>query len=224
MILRLKNCVLTSLLALACCLAGGPTMVLAEEEHGKADAAHKHEGEAAGHDDHGGHGDGSVPGLLPSVDLATWQLVVFLIFLGVLGKYAWGPLQAGLEKRETKIRQDIADAEAQRLKAEQLLKDYEARLTKAQDEVREILAEARRDAERARQEIVTTAQQEAETTRRRAVEDIQRSKDHALAELFDFVSANALAAAEQVVQRSLKADDHERLIREALDQLNVRRN
>lgn len=219
MISRLKNCVLTSLLALACCLASGPTMVVAEEEHGKSDATHQHDDKG----DHGGH-DAGVPGMVPTVDLATWQLITFLVFLGVLGKYAWGPLQAGLEKRETKIRQDIADAEAQRLKAEQLLKDYEARLAKAQDEVRDILAEARRDADRAKQEIVAAAQQEAETTRRRAIEDIQRSKDLALTELFDFVSSNAMAAAEQVVQRSLKSDDHERLIREALEQLNVRRN
>ncbi len=165
-----------------------------------------------------------MPGLVPTIDLVAWQVVVFVIFVGVLGKYAWGPLQAGLEKREVKIRQDIADAEAQRLKAEQLLKDYESRLAKTQDEVREILAEARRDADRTKQEIVAAAQQEAETTRRRAIEDIQRSKDHALAELFDFVSSNAMTVAEQVVQRSLKSDDHERLIREALDQLNVRRN
>lgn len=223
MILRLKNCLLMSLLALACCLPGAPSVALAADEHAKAEAEHPH-GDATADHAEGGHGDGGVPGLIPSVDLATWQLITFLVFLGVLWKFAWGPLQSGLEKRETKIRQDIADAEAQRLKAEQLLKDYEARLLKAQDEVREILAEARRDAEKAKQDIVTAAQQEAETTRRRAVEDIQRSKDHALAELFDFVSSNAMAAAEQVVQRSLKSEDHDRLIREALEQLNVRRN
>lgn len=216
MILRLKTCVLTSLLALAYCLASGPAVVVAADEHAKSDATH-HEADAGGH-------DSGVPGLVPTIDLVAWQVIVFVIFLGVLGKYAWGPLQAGLEKREAKIRQDIADAEAQRLKAEQLLKDYESRLAKTQDEVREILAEARRDADRTKQEIVAIAQQEAESTRRRAIEDIQRSKDHALSELFDFVSSNAMAVAEQVVQRSLKSDDHERLIRESLEQLNIRRN
>lgn len=216
MILRLKNCVLTSLLALAYCLASGPAVVVAADENAKSDAAHHEAGEVA-------H-DSGVPGLVPTIDLVAWQVVVFVIFVSVLGKYAWGPLQSGLEKREVKIRQDIADAEAQRLKAEQLLKDYESRLAKTQDEVREILAEARRDADRTKQEIVATAQQEAETTRRRAIEDIQRSKDHALSELFDFVSSNAVAVAEQVVQRSLKSDDHERLIRESLEQLNIRRN
>lgn len=216
MILRLKNCVLTSLLALAYCLASGPAAVVAADEHAKSDATH-HEAGAGAH-------DSGVPGLVPTIDLVAWQVVVFVIFLGVLGKFAWGPLQAGLEKREAKIRQDIADAEAQRLKAEQLLKDYESRLSRTQDEVREILAEARRDADRTKQEIVAAAQQEAETTRRRAIEDIQRSKDHALSELFDFVSSNAMAVAEQVVQRSLKSEDHERLIRESLEQLNIRRN
>ena len=213
--LWLKTSLMTSLLALAVCLSGSPAVVAAAEEHAAVDPAHGHAAE---------HHDEGVPGLIPPVDLATWQVITFVIFLAVLGKFAWGPLQAGLETREAKIRQDIADAEAQRLKAEQLLKDYESRLAKTQDEVREILAEARRDAEHARQEIVAAAQQEADTTRRRAIEDIQRSKDQALTELFDFVSANAVAAAEQVVQRSLTGEDHERLVREALEQLSVRRN
>ena len=97
-------------------------------------------------------------------------------------------------------------------------------MAKVQDEVREILAEARRDAEHAKLEIVTTAQKEAEATKQRAIAEIGRSKDQALAELFDFVSNNVLHATEHVIGRSLTGTDHERLVRESLAQLNVRRN
>ena len=157
-------------------------------------------------------------------DLALFSLVTFVVYLAVLRVGAWGPLRAGLTERERRIRQDIADAEANRHKSEAMVKEHEARLAKVQDEVREILAEARRDAEHARLEIAATAQKEAEATKQRAIAEIVRSKDQALAELFDFVSNNVLKATEQVIGRSLTGTDHERLVKESLSQLNIRRN
>ncbi len=166
-----------------------------------------------------------VPGMVPaSKDLPLWSLVTFGLMMLVLGKFVWPALNDGLIERERKIRQDIADAEAGRRKSEAMVKEHEARLAKVQDEVREILAEARRDAEHAKLEIVTTAQKEAEATKQRAIAEIGRSKDQALAELFDFVSNNVLHATEHVIGRSLTGTDHERLVRESLAQLNVRRN
>ena len=170
------------------------------------------------------HQDEGVPGLIPRGDLAFWSLVTFTLMMLVLGKFVWPALNDGLIERERKIRQDIADAEAGRHKSEAMVKEHEARLAKVQDEVREILAEARRDAEHAKLEIVTTAQKEAEATKQRAIAEIGRSKDQALAELFDFVSNNVLHATEHVIGRSLTGTDHERLVRESLAQLNVRRN
>ncbi|MDZ4687254.1 MAG: ATP synthase F0 subunit B, partial [Planctomycetaceae bacterium] len=109
-------------------------------------------------------------------------------------------------------------------KAAALLRDHEAKLAAVQDEVKNILAEARRDADYTKQDIVATAQREAEATRKRAVDDIEQAKATAIGELFDFVSANVVQATEQVLQRSLSGEDHERLVTQALSELNVRRN
>ena len=177
-----------------------------------------------GHDAPAAHQDEGVPGLIPRADLAFWSLVTFTLMMLVLGKFVWPVLNDGLIERERKIRQDIADAQAGRHKSEVMVREHEARLAKVQDEVREILAEARRDAEHAKLEIVTAAQKEAEATKQRAIAEIGRSKDQALAELFDFVSKNVLDATEHVIGRSLTGTDHERLVRESLAQLNVRRN
>jgi F-type H+-transporting ATPase subunit b len=157
-------------------------------------------------------------------DLALWSAITFLFFLIVLSKLAWKPLNSALEQREAGIRKNIDDAEAGRVKAEALLREHEAKLSKVQEEVKEILAEARRDAEHTKQEIVAAAQREAEASRQRAVADIRQAKDVALSELFDFVSGNVMQATERVLQRSLTGDDQERLVREALAELNVRRN
>lgn len=157
-------------------------------------------------------------------DLALFSLVTFVVYLVVLKVGAWGPLRDGLNERERRIRQDIADAEANRLKTEAMVTEHEAKLARVQDEVREILAEARRDAEHAKLEIIAAAQKEAEATKHRAIAEIGRSKDLALTELFDFVSANVLGATEHVIGRSLTGTDHERLVKESLAQMNVSRN
>jgi F-type H+-transporting ATPase subunit b len=157
-------------------------------------------------------------------DLALFSLVTFVVYLTVLRVGAWEPLRAGLTERERRIRQDISDADSNRQKSEQLLKDYESRLVKAQEEVREIMVEARRDADRLKVEIATSAQKEADAIKQRAIAEIQRSKDQALTELFEFVSTNVVNATIQVIGRTLTDNDHERLVKESLSQLNVRRN
>jgi F-type H+-transporting ATPase subunit b len=157
-------------------------------------------------------------------DLALWSAITFLVFLWVLKKIAWEPLLTGMATRESKIRQDIHDAEANRQKAVHLLKEYEAKLGQVQEEVRGILAEARRDADVAKQEILATAERESSAMRQRAVADIERARDQALGELFGFVSQNVIQATEQVVGRSLNGADQERLVREALANLELRKN
>ena len=152
-------------------------------------------------------------------DLAIWSLVTFVVYLIVLKKAAWGPLIQGLDQREAKMKQQIADAESARVKAEAMLAAHAKKLDKVQEEVKEILAEARRDAEHAKQDIVAAANKEAEATRKRAVEDIEHARDLAMKDLFDFVSSNVIGATENVLGRALSDDDQKRLVQDALNQI-----
>lgn len=152
-------------------------------------------------------------------DLAIWSLVTFVVYLIVLKKAAWGPLIQGLDQRESKMKQQIADAESARVKAEAMLAEHAKKLEAVQDEVKAILAEARRDAEYTKQDIVAAANKEAEATRKRAVEDIEHARDVAMKELFDFVSGKVILASEQVLGRALSNDDQNRLVQEALNQI-----
>lgn len=190
------------------------SVVVAAEAH---DAAH----------DDAAHGDAGHETGVPmnwKADLALFSLITFVVYVAVLRVGAWGPLINGLNERERGVKQNIADAEANRQKSESMLREYELKLAKVQEEVRDILAEARRDADHTKQEIVATAQREAEATKQRAIAEIERSRDQALTELFDFVSANVVNATEQVIARSLTGADQERLVADALAKLNVRRN
>lgn len=198
----------------------------AHPEAAHHDAAH---GDAAGHgaaahgDAHHAAGTPQLPAE-PNADLALWSAVTFLVFLFVLSKLAWKPLINGMNAREEKIRKDIADAEANRGKSEALFREYEAKLAKAQEEVKGILTEARKDAESAKADIIATAEKESTSMRQRAVADIDRARDQAIGDLFGFVSKNVMQATEQIVGRSLTGPDQDRLVQEALANLDLRKN
>lgn len=188
--------------------AAAPAVVAAAAEEGP-------------HTESGTHGEQQAEGppLNPKADLALWSLVVFLIFLFVLGRFAWRPLSEALNKREALIRKDIADAETARRRAEQMLAEHSEKLDKVQDEVREIIAEARRDAEHTKQDIVSEAQKEAEATKARALAEIERARSAALKDLFDAMATQVASATEHVLGRSVNNDDQNRLIDEALSHL-----
>ncbi len=172
-----------------------------------------------GEDAHGEHAHDTSPPLVPEPDLVIWSLVTFGVFLFLLKKLAWGPMIEGLDARESAQRQAAAETQHALEKAQSLLQEHEQKLATTQDEVREIIAEARRDAEKTGQDIVAAAQSEAEATRNRAVEDVGRAKDAALTEIFDAMSGQVVGATEHVLGRTLNDSDQDRLIEDALKQV-----
>lgn len=168
-------------------------------------------------EDHGGHPTG-VP-MNWKADLALWSFIIFLLFLGVLGKFAWKPMIEGLDKREAGIRHAITEAEENRRKSEALLADYQSKLKAAEQTVQAMVAEARRDAERTSQDLIAAAQRDVDAIRVRAKDEIRQAKDTALSEVFSQVNAQVILATEHVLGRALSDVDQDRLVGEAVSQL-----
>lgn len=221
-------------------LAGAPgTTLRAEEpaatshaadEHGEAahgeaahgEAAHGEAGhEAGGHGGaHGAHHptatDQVMNMLSIKADVAIWTGAVFILLLVILGKFAWGPIAEGLEKREHSIAAHIAGAEKAHRDAQAMLSQYEAKLSSVQDEVRAIIDEARRDAEHTQQEIVAKAQADAATFRDRAIREIDTATAGALKELSERSAHLAVDLAGKIIRQRLTPADHAQLIAEAV--------
>jgi F-type H+-transporting ATPase subunit b len=196
---------------------GGSASLFAEDASGSAAEAASTE---AAHADgaHGGH-DTSVP-LSWKSDLALFSLITFLLFVFVLGKFAWGPMIQGLDKRELGIQKAISDAEENRRKSEAMLADYQKKLKEAEQTVQAMVAEARRDAERTSQDLVASAQKEVSLIRDRAKDEIRQAKDTALADVFTQINHQVVLATEHVLGRALQDADQDRLIGEALAEIS----
>jgi len=189
----------------------------AEKKHA-AEPANVHAADANAADSHakGGHADKAPSPLVWTNDLALWTLITFVILCIVLRTFAWGPLAGALDAREAKIHGNLAHAEEARVKAEKMLADYQAKLATAQDEVLKTLAEARREAESTRQEILAQTEKDVAAVKQRALLEIERTKDAALNELFDHMAGTVANATEKVLGRTLTDSDQDRLVNEAL--------
>ena len=96
---------------------------------------------------------------------AIWVIVIFVLLLLILYPTAWKNVLGGLKAREQRIRNDIAEAEAARAKADATLKEYNARLAAAEQQVRDMIAKAAADAEQIATGIRTRAQQDRKRPR-----------------------------------------------------------
>jgi len=185
---------------------------------------------AAAADPAGGHAAAGDPKLIESpgpmqIITTLTTLVVFIALVVILGKYAWGPIVAGLKAREDKIRKDIRDAEEGRAKAEALLRQYDQKLAAAQKEVNDILTKATNDAQSLATSIRMNAQQEAEEAKERATRDIEAARNQAVAEIHTYAAELATNIAEKILRRNLNADDQRDLVNSSVEQLkNVSSN
>ena len=181
-------------------------------EHAEGDHA-----DGAHGDGHGeGHHEEGLP--MPLISTATASLIVFLIFAGLLAKFAWGPLMDGLSQREQNIRGAIVEAQKARDDAKAMLAEHTKRMEGVDAEVKEIIAEARRDADHTATEIKEKAAAEAEATKSRAIAEIERAKDAAIVELATRERDLIADATETVLGRAITEDDRKRLIDDALSQ------
>ena len=164
----------------------------------------------------GEHAEAEPTPLAWDTDLAIWTAVVFLVLFAVLYRFAWGPIRDGLDKREQRIADHIAEAQQINEEAKQLLVQYEKKLDESQVEVRAILDEARRDAEHTQREILAKAASESDAVRERAKREIETATAQALKQLAETASQLAVDLAGKIIRAELDSRKHSGLIAEAM--------
>jgi F-type H+-transporting ATPase subunit b len=156
-------------------------------------------------------------GIVPAIT----TLVVFVLLLIVLSKFAWGPIASGLKAREDKIRRDIEEAEAARARAEATMNEYKQQLASAEDKIRQMMVAATADAEKAAENIRMRGRQEAEEIKEKANREIENSKDEAIREIYAQAAELSTNIAEKIIRRELRPEDQRALVDESLGRLQA---
>ena len=151
-------------------------------------------------------------------DAAIATFVIFLLLMAILTKFAWKPIAHGLEAREKGIEEKIEQARIAAERATEQLKEYEARLAAATQEAQQIVGQARKDADAAKEKILSEAQALSQREREKAVADIAAAKNQALREIAEKSVDTAIGLARNIIRREVRPGDHEQLIQDALKQ------
>ena len=165
-----------------------------------------------------------MPGdIQPFIGLDVWTMLfawgnLIILFL-FLKKLLWVPVKNIIAQRQAEIDGLYSDAESSRVAADEMKEEYEQRLKEASVEAAGIVKEATDRASRKGDEIVQQAQEEAAALKRKADKDIEMERARAMNELKDQISDAAVQIAGKIVEKEVRAEDHEKLIEAFIDKV-----
>lgn len=162
----------------------------------------------------GEHGGG---GGLISVDKSLIvQVINFVILLFILQRLLYKPFLAKMQERTSTIQTALEEAKAARAEAARQQEENEARLRAAYAEAAAVRDQALKEAGEESRKHIEAAQGQArkmvEDTKAQLDAEVRRAREELRREVTDL----SIAVAEKLVRRTLREDDHRRIVAEAI--------
>ena len=156
--------------------------------------------------------------ILKPEGLSFWTIIVFVILLFLLTKYAWKPILKAIKEREKSINDALASAEEAKKEMANLKADNEKLLAQAR---------AEQEAREIKDKIVNQAKEEAQLESQKIITQakisIENEKKTALAELKNQVADISLEIAQKVISKELSSQaKQEELIGNLLNDITLK--
>ncbi len=144
--------------------------------------------------------------------LMIWTLVVFVLLVLVLRRFAWPALLGAVEAREKRLEAQLAEAERNRAESARLLEEQKKLLAESRSQASAMLADARVAAEKERALALEKTRQEQEELLERARREIGTERDRAVVELRREAVDLSLAAASKLIGERLTGEADRKLV------------
>ncbi|MBU0485434.1 MAG: ATP synthase F0 subunit B [Proteobacteria bacterium] len=145
-----------------------------------------------------------------------WRTMNFIGLVIILVFFLKKPIGNSLSSRRQAIREKFEDLDAQKAGAEQLYKEYEAKLAKIDDEIKSIIEAAVKQGEVEKQRIIADAERAAGDIKRQSEMAIQYELSEAKYRLRSDIAEQAAAMAEQMIKKNLQEADQNKLVEDYL--------
>lgn len=157
-----------------------------------------------------------------SFGLFFWQIIILLVVIFLLGKFAWKPIVEALEAREEGIADALAAAENAKREMANLKTDNERLLKEARAERDAMIKEAREMKETLITEAKEEAQAQGEKMISQAKAAIESEKQAALNILKNQVSSLSIEIAEKLMKDQLENKEAQtKLVEKMLDEVKL---
>ncbi|TXE21246.1 F0F1 ATP synthase subunit B [Psychroflexus gondwanensis] len=141
--------------------------------------------------------------ITPDYGLFVWQVVVMIVLIFLLTKFAWKPVMKAVGEREASINDALDSAEKAKEEMANLKADNEKLLQQARAERDEMLKEAQDMKKSIISEATEDANEKAERILEKAQITIQSEKKQALFEIKSQVAELSVQIAETLVKKQL---------------------
>lgn len=141
-----------------------------------------------------------------------FYIVSFIILAALVWHFAWKPVTQMMQKRATKVANDIDSAATKRAEAEKLAKQRQDELAGSKQEATKIVADAKKTGEDQRNKIVEAAQADAANVKQQAAQDAEQARKDALQGAKNDVANLSVEIASKLIHKQLSADDQQALI------------
>ncbi len=158
-----------------------------------------------------------------SFGLFFWQILLFILLLLLLNKYAWKPILKAVNDREDGIKNALDEADKARQEMIELKSSNDKILKEARAEREAML----KDARATKNSMITEAKDEAKTQANKIIEQakvaIENEKQSAITDLKNQVAELSIEIAEKVMKKELSdKSKQEKLIEKMLDEATLK--
>ncbi len=147
------------------------------------------------------------------------QAINFVLLLIILWRFLYRPFLSVMQQRTETIKKSLEEARLARAEAQRQQEEYRAKLEAAHAEAQAIREAALREAAEEQRRLVEAAREEAarivEAARAEIDHDVRRDKDDLRREVGEI----AVAIAERLIRKSLRDEDHRRIVQESIARL-----
>ena len=149
--------------------------------------------------------------------------IAFLLFIGVLVYFKVPGIVGGmLDKRAEGISKEIEEARALQEEARRLLADYERKQEEVKDQADRIVAQAKEEAQNAADQAKEDLKKSIARRMAAAEDQIASAQSAAVKEVRDQAISVAVAAARDVIARQMTEAGQDKLIDEAIAQVDTK--
>ena len=150
------------------------------------------------------------------------QFLNFGVLLFLLIKFGGSAINKSLRARHEQLKSDLEEAARLRATAELRFKEQEQRLANLENELETMRQSIHKEAEAEKARIIAAAEEQAQRLKADAEKQITAEIERARLELKRGVAEAAVAAAEQLLQKQIGADDQRKMAEKYVTSLEKR--
>ncbi len=158
-------------------------------------------------------------------DPTFWVAISFVIFVAILLALKLpGTIAKSLDARSAAIAKELADAQKLREEAQALLANYQRRQREAEKETKEIVAQAKAEAERIAAETRAALDEQLKRRTKMAQDKIAQAEANAIAEVRGIAADVAVGAARRLMKEGIDAPRAAAFIERSIQDLKTKIN